>query len=72
MWTHYSMLNELNCVVKNRYGIPLQQFPRITTLIKSSDTDVKTKAAVFETMDIIKFVNNPNNSPYWITRKAVQ
>ena len=67
MWNHYSMLN---CVVKNRYGIPLQQFPRITTLIKSFDTDVKTKAAVFETMDIIKFVNNPNNSPYWITRKV--
>ena len=27
MLTHYSMLN---CVVKNRYGIPLQQFPSVT------------------------------------------
>ena len=38
LWTIYSMLN---AVIKGKYGRPLQEYPRLTALIKSLDTDVK-------------------------------
>ena len=45
LWTTYSMVNS---VCKGKYGEKLQKFPRITSLLKSYDSDVKKKAAVFE------------------------
>ena len=68
MWTYYSLLNSL---MKNRYSKPLQQYPRITTLLKGYNTDVKKKAGVFETEEIREFVNHPNSTPYWLVRKVI-
>ena len=67
LWCKYSMINT---VTKNRYSFPLQKYPRITTLLKSSNTDVKKKAPVFEIEDLVNLVNHPNSSPYWIVRKV--
>ena len=68
MWVQYS---HVNVVLKNRYGIKLQGFPRITTLLKSYDTDVKQKASVFESDDIQQFIERIENSPYWQVRKVL-
>ena len=68
LWVQYSYLNT---IIKNRYGTKLQSFPRITTLLKSYDTDVKKKAGVFETKDIDAFIEHPNRSPYWLVRKVI-
>jgi len=68
MWVLYS---HVNVVLKNRYGIKLQGFPRITTLLKSYDTDVKQKASVFESDDIQQFIERHENSPYWQVRKVL-
>ena len=40
LWTTYSILNTF---VKGKYGKKLQDFPRITTLLKSYDIDTKSK-----------------------------
>ena len=67
LWTYYSALN---VIMKNRYSCPLQKYPRITTLLKSYNGDVKKKAAIFETSDVEEFVKHPNKSPYWLARKV--
>ena len=61
----------LNAVIKGKYGRPLQDYPRLTALIKSFDTDVKQKAAVFTTVDIEQFLLKELTTPYWMLRKAV-
>ena len=43
-WTRYSILN---AVVKSQYSINLKQYPRVTALLKSYDTDIK-KVMIFE------------------------
>lgn len=68
MWVIYSYLN---VIMKNRYNMKMQAFPRITSLLKSYDTDIKRKAAVFESQDIQQFIENPENSPYWTVRKVI-
>ena len=68
LWTYYSMVNT---VVRNRYSLSLQQYPRLTTLLKSFDTDIKKKAKVFETDDVVSFVRHSNQSPYWLVRKVI-
>ena len=45
MWTTYSIVN---AVVKGKYGKRLQKYPRLTTLLKSFNTDTKKKVAVVE------------------------
>ena len=67
LWVFYS---HVNCIMKNRYGLKLQTFPRLTTQLKSYDTDIKKKAAVFETRDIETFIQHPNSTPYWLVRKV--
>ena len=68
MWTTYSMINS---VVKGKYGDHLQKFPRLTTLLKSFDTDIKKKAAVFENGDLDSFVTSSDlSTPYWLVRKV--
>ena len=68
LWVYYS---HMNVVMKNRYSIKLQSFPRITTLLKSFDTDIKRKAGVFESSDIQHFIESAENVPYWEVRKVV-
>lgn len=68
MWTTYSMLNG---VIKGKYGIRLQDYPRLTSLLKSYDVDTKHKAAVFEPEDLGLFVNSSElSTPYWLVRKV--
>ena len=59
IWVQYS---HVNVVLKNRYWVKVQEFPRITTLLKSYDTDVKQKASVFESDNIQQFIERPENS----------
>ncbi len=41
LWTQYSMLNS---VMKRKYGSKIQDFPRVTILIKGFPEDLKQKA----------------------------
>ena len=67
IWHHYSCINT---VVKNRYSTKLQDFPRITSLLKSWN-DFKKKASIFDSDDVSTFVLNENyTTPYWIVRKV--
>ena len=69
LWTTYSMVNS---VCKGKYGEKLQKFPRITSLLKSYDSDVKKKAAVFEPEDLGRFVSSTTlSTPYWLVRKSI-
>jgi len=69
MWTYYSMLN---AVIKGKYGERLQKYPRITSLLKSYDTDIKKKAPVFDTEDLETFVRSEKlSTPYWLVRKVI-
>ena len=69
MWTLYSMVNS---VCKGKYGSSLQKHPRITSLLKSYDTDVKKKAAVFSQEDVDSFVKSKLiTTPYWLVRKVL-
>ena len=69
MWTYYSIINS---TYKGMYGKKLQDFPRITSLLKVYDTDVKKKAMCFESEDIANFVKNESySSPFWLVRKVI-
>lgn len=68
MWTVFSMINS---TCKAKYGLNLQTFPRITTLLKSYDIDIKKKALTFTSEDIEQFINNSALvGPYWMVRKV--
>ena len=68
LWTTYSMINGM---CKGKFACNLKQYCRVTSLIKSFDVDIKTKARVFSALDINKFVLDPEiSSPYWLVRKA--
>ena len=68
LWTTYSIVN---AVVKGKYGERLQKYPRLTTLLKSFDTDTKKKAAVFEMEELGAFVASQElSTPYWLVRKV--
>jgi len=68
MWTVFSMINS---TCKAKYGLNLQTFPRITTLLKSYDCDIKKKALTFTSEDIEQFINNSALvGPYWMVRKV--
>ena len=69
LWTTYSMING---VCKGKYSLNLKTLCRVTSLIKSFDTDVKKKADIFAGSDINKFIEDKGiSSPYWLVRKAV-
>ena len=69
IWTTYS---KINSVIKSKFGRALQEFPRVAKLIKSFNTDIKKKAAIFSPEDLQSFTSNPNlNSPYWLVRKVI-
>ena len=65
---NYSMLNK---ICKNRYGKQLQIYARLSDLLKSYNVDTKKKAEVFEKSDIINFVNQAPDEPYWLVRKVI-
>ena len=68
LWTTYSMING---VCKGKYSINLKQYCRVTSLIKSFDVDVKSKAATFSSEEINKFIGDSSiSSPYWLVRKV--
>lgn len=74
IWTTYSMINT---VVKNKYGQRLQQFPKLTLLLKHFSVEVtpnatRKEAAVFEFDDLVQFIAGPQiSTPYWVVRKVV-
>ena len=53
LWTTYS---KINAVLKMKFGRALQEFPRVAKFIKSFNTDVKKKAAIFSPEDLKDFV----------------
>ena len=53
MWTCYS---QLNGVIKSKYGFNLKKYARVTSLLKSMDTDIKKKAGVFTKEELDKFI----------------
>ena len=62
----------INAVVKGKYGERLQKHPRLTTLLKSFDTDTKKKVAVFEMEDLGVFVASQElTTLYWLVRKVI-
>ena len=68
MWTIYSMVNS---VCKGKYGSCLQKHPRITSFLKSYDTDVKKKAEVFSQEEVDTFVKSKLiTTPCWLVRKV--
>ena len=67
MWTTYSIVN---AVVKGEFGKRLQKYPRLTTSLKSFDTDTKKKAAV-EMEELRAFVASQElSTPYRLVRKG--
>ena len=61
----------INGMCKGKFSCNLKQYCRVTSLIKSFDVDIKTKARVFSALDINMFVLDPEiSSPYWLVRKA--
>ena len=68
MWTMYSMLNS---ILKSKYDFSLKNYPRVTTMLKSFDTDVKKKAATFSKEEFDQFVGcDDYSTPYWLVRKV--
>ena len=68
MWTCYS---QLNGVIKSKYGFNLKKYARVTSLLKSMDTDIKKKAGVFSKEELGKFIGAEDlGTPYWIVRKV--
>jgi hypothetical protein len=53
LWTTYSYLNS---ILKRKYSAKLQQFPRLTMLLKGFTEDVKNKAAVFDDARLKEFM----------------
>ena len=69
LWTIYSMLNG---VVKSKYGVNLKKYVRVTSLLKTFDTDVKKKAMTFAKEEFDQFLVLPKcGTPYWHVRKVI-
>ena len=68
LWTLYSCINS---ILKRKYSVKLQEFPRLTMLIKGYDTDVKEKALIFEEAQIKMFMLGTMETSYWLVRQAM-
>jgi hypothetical protein len=68
MWTYYSCLNSM---MKSKYNIKLQELPRLTMLIKGFDTDIKSKAPIFEETQLKAFMLGNMESSYWLDRQSI-
>ena len=69
--TLWSVYSRLNYVHQSEFGVRLQQWPRITQLLKSYKGDPTKKAKVFTLFEIHAFLRKELSSPFWILRKAV-
>jgi hypothetical protein len=49
----------------------LQDFLRLTMLIKCYDTDIKGKVNIFDVTDIKSFMLGNMESSYWLVRQAI-
>ncbi|CAB4045662.1 hypothetical protein DAPPUDRAFT_123885 [Paramuricea clavata] len=68
LWTTYSRLN--NCF-QRRYGKKLQQWPRITLLLKQYEHNYERKVAkIFSPEEINRAIQLHYSTPDWILRKC--
>ena len=68
LWAIYSMLNSAH---QNNYGVKLQEFRRLITLLKSYNSDYERVCAkAFTTEQIMEFLNLPLGTPFWLARKC--
>ncbi len=51
-------------MMKRKYDVKLQNFPRLTMLLKGYDTDIKTKANIFDDTKIKSFMLTKMESSY--------
>ena len=65
---NYSMINS---ICKHRYGKELQCYARLSSLLKSYNTDKKKKADIFEAENIQDYVTNAPDEPYHLVRKII-
>jgi site-specific recombinase XerC len=68
LWTYYSCLNS---IMKRKYNVKLQDLPRLTMLIKGFNTDIKTKAPIFDETQLKAFLLGNMDSSYWLVRQAI-
>ena len=68
MWTHYSCLNS---IMKRKYNVKLQELPRLTMLVKSFNTNIKDKAAIFDESQMKTFMLDSMETTYWLVRQAI-
>jgi len=68
LWTNYSMLNS---VMKRKYGSKIQNYPRVTMLIKGFPEDLKKKAHILDEEHLKKFWSMKLDTAYWEVRKAI-
>jgi integrase len=68
VWTFYSYINS---VMKRKYSFKLQEFPRLTMMIKGFVQDEKNKAMTFDEALIRKFMVSKMENAYWEVRQAI-
>ena len=68
LWTKYSYINS---IMKRMYSVRLQEFPRLTLLIKGFSQDVKQKAAIFDDVQIKNFMLTKTENTYWLVRQSI-
>ena len=69
IWSPYSMIN---AIYQREYGERLQNYPRVTQLLKSYNATYERKvASVFEKKEIDEYLNLPENTPFILLRKAI-
>ena len=69
LWSHYSRLNNNH---QRRFGSKLQQWPRITNMIKGYASGYQRKSAgIFSREEMEAVIQLPNDSITWILWKAV-
>ena len=62
----------INSTIKGKYGLFLKFFHRITSLLKSYETNIKHRAEIFYTTEVQMFLYNKAQSwDYWLVMKVV-
>jgi hypothetical protein len=58
-------------MLKRKYNIKLQELPRLTMLIKRFDTEIKSKAPIFEEAQLKAFMLGNMEYSYWLVRQSI-
>jgi hypothetical protein len=58
-------------MMKYKYNIKLQELPRLTMFIKRFDTEIKSKASIFEEMQLKAFMLGNMEYSYWLVRQSI-